>query len=207
MIFQGAEALPLALVGLDKDLLDTVGSRIVAIFDPRANGEICGVPVIGGDDAWPAYKVSHPSVKPLIAIDLPRLRRKLSAHYGAEDCATFIAADAKVSRHAIIGTGVVIQRGVYVSADVELADAVRINVGAQIHHDCRLSSFVTVAPGALLMGSVRVGRDAYIGAGAVVRQGLTIGEGAVVGAGAVVTRPVAAGVTVVGAPAKPIARA
>lgn len=47
----------------------------------------------------------------------------------------------------------------------------------------------------------------WVGAGAVLRQGkpgkpLVIGKGAVVGMGAVVTKDVAAGVTVVGNPAR-----
>lgn len=190
------------MVGLDKDLLDTLGSRVVAIFDARVRDAVLGVPVIGGDDAWVAFNSSHPDVRPLMAIDPPRLRRKLTDQYGADDVVSFIAPGADVSRHALLGKGVIIQRGVFVSADARLGDGVRINVGAQIHHDCVLGSFVTVAPGALLMGSVKVAADVYIGAGAVVLQGLAIGEGATVGAGAVVTRSVSAGETVVGCPAK-----
>lgn len=191
------------MVGLDKDLLDTLGSRVVAIFDARVRGTVLGVSVIGGDDAWPVFKSTRTDVRPLMALDPPRLRRKLTDHYGRDDVVSFVAPGADVSRHATFGKGVVIQRNGFVSADARLGDGVRINVGAQIHHDCILGDFVTVAPGALLMGSVKVGADVYIGAGAVVLQGLAIGEGATVGAGAVVTRPVDAGETVVGCPARP----
>jgi len=47
-----------------------------------------------------------------------------------------------------------------------------------------------------------VKRGASIGSGATILCGVTIGERAVVGAGALVTRDVAAGVTVVGNPAR-----
>lgn len=193
-----------ALVGLDKDLLDSLGVRIVAIFDLKSRGAAYGIPVIGSDDAWPAYKAAHPAVRPLMAIDPPLLRRKLTAHYGRDDVVSFVAPSAEVSHHVVFGKGVVIQRRVYVSADVRLAEGVRINVGTQIHHDCELGSFTTVAPGALLMGSVKVGADVYIGAGAVILQGLTIADGATIGAGAVVTRAVNANETVAGCPAKPL---
>jgi serine acetyltransferase len=46
--------------------------------------------------------------------------------------------------------------------------------------------------------------EVYIGAGAIVLQNRRIGRGATVGAGAVVTADVAAGVTVVGIPARPL---
>ena len=49
---------------------------------------------------------------------------------------------------------------------------------------------------------VTIGADVWIGAGAIVLPGVSIGEGAIVGAGAVVTRDVAAGITVIGNPAR-----
>lgn len=52
---------------------------------------------------------------------------------------------------------------------------------------------------------VRVGRNTWIGGGAILLPGVTIGDDAIVGAGAVVTRDVAAGATVAGNPARPIA--
>ena len=60
-------------------------------------------------------------------------------------------------------------------------------------------------PGANVSGAVTLGDRVLIGSGATVLQGLRIGDDAVVGAGAVVTRDVAAGVTVVGVPAAPLA--
>lgn len=195
-------ALKFAVVGVDKDLLDALGDRAVAVFDPGHRGAVLGIPVIGGDDAWAAYKAAHGDVRPLMAIDPPVLRRKLTAHYGESDVASYIDSWAIVSAHARLGHGVVAQRLAVVSADVALGDGVRINAGAQIHHDCKLGDFTTVAPGALLMGSVTVGSEVYIGAGAVILQGLSVGHGATIGAGAVVTKSVPAGATVVGVPAR-----
>jgi bifunctional UDP-N-acetylglucosamine pyrophosphorylase/glucosamine-1-phosphate N-acetyltransferase len=50
-----------------------------------------------------------------------------------------------------------------------------------------------------------IGAGAFIGSGSILVAPVSVGEGAVTGAGSVVTRDVAAGVTVVGIPAKPLA--
>ena len=52
--------------------------------------------------------------------------------------------------------------------------------------------------------SVAIGRNVWIGAGAMILPGVTVGDDAIIGAGSVVTRDVPAGVTVAGAPARPI---
>jgi maltose O-acetyltransferase len=49
---------------------------------------------------------------------------------------------------------------------------------------------------------VTIGSNVWIGGGAVILPGVTIGDDAIVGAGSIVTRDVAAGVTVVGNPAR-----
>lgn len=49
---------------------------------------------------------------------------------------------------------------------------------------------------------VVIGEHVWIGGGAIILPGVTIGDGAVIGAGSVVTRDVAAGMTVVGNPAR-----
>ena len=65
-----------------------------------------------------------------------------------------------------------------------------------------LGEHVHVAPGAMLGGGVRVGPLAHIGLCATVRDHVNIGPGATLGMGAVVVRDVAAGVTVMGVPAR-----
>lgn len=115
---------------------------------------------------------------------------------------TVVHPMAIVSPSAELGTGSFVAMGAMVGTGACIGRGAIVNTGAVIDHESSLGENVHLATGARLAGGVDVGRDVLIGAGAVVRQGLSIGDGAVIGAGAVVIRPVAAGQTVVGNPAR-----
>lgn len=51
---------------------------------------------------------------------------------------------------------------------------------------------------------ISIGSNVWIGGGVLILPGVTVGDDAILGAGAVVTRDVAAGITVVGNPARPV---
>jgi sugar O-acyltransferase (sialic acid O-acetyltransferase NeuD family) len=194
-----------AMVSLDKDLLDAVLSDvrfdIVGIFDARSETAF-GVPSLGPDSNWDVWLPTAPDVGLIFAIDVPGVRRTLAAKYGLELGVTVVVDGAYVSARAEIGHASIVQRGAFVSADAVLGEAVKVNVQAAIHHDVRVGAYSTVAPGARLLGSVEIGDDVYIGTGAVVLPRKRIGARAVIGAGAVVTRDVAEDEVVVGVPGR-----
>jgi acyl-[acyl carrier protein]--UDP-N-acetylglucosamine O-acyltransferase len=101
----------------------------------------------------------------------------------------FVTIDSGVNRRTVVGRNCLVMAHVHIGHDVVIGD--RVNV----------------APGAVICGCVTVGSDVKIGVNSCIRQHVTIGDGAVVGMGAVVVEDVAAGVTVVGNPARPIVRA
>lgn len=115
------------------------------------------------------------------------------------------------SRWVTFGTGVVICAGSILTTNIIVGDHVQINVDCSISHDVHLGDYATLAPGVHVSGFVTIGKRVQIGTGAAIINGtpaapLTIGDDVVVGAGACVTRSVEAGLTVVGVPARPIAR-
>lgn len=86
-----------------------------------------------------------------------------------------------------------------------IEDLVKSDDHVHIAHNCRIGHGTLLTACVELSGSVFIGKGAWLGPNSSVMQGIHIGEGATVGLGAVVTRNVAAGDTVAGNPAMPIA--
>jgi len=104
-------------------------------------------------------------------------------------------------------TGVEIHPGAKIGERVFFDHAMGVVVGetAEIGDGCTIYHGVTLGGTSLYKGAKRhptIGRDVIIGAGAQVLGGFTVGDGAKVGSNAVVTKPVPAGATAVGNPAR-----
>lgn len=170
--------------------------------DPGALGRsVLGLPVLGSTAALAA--VEHDAVVLAIGDNLVRWRlwRKLLG-LGAV-FASAVHPDAIVGLDAHLGSGVVVCAGAVVGTGAWIGDCAILNTGCGVDHHGQIGACAHVAPGAHLGGSVRVGYGALVGMGAAVLPGCAIGDWAVVGAGSVVVGHVAAGATVVGAPARP----
>jgi sugar O-acyltransferase (sialic acid O-acetyltransferase NeuD family) len=150
----------------------------------------------------------------VIAVADPSARMEIALRCESADIPFFSAR----SEHVVemddveIGEGSILSPFVTLTSNIRIGSHFHCNIGSYVEHDCVIGDFVTFAPGVQCNGNVHIGDGAYIGAGAVIKQGrpgepLCIGSGAVIGMGAVVTRPVAAGATVIGNPARDIKRA
>jgi sugar O-acyltransferase (sialic acid O-acetyltransferase NeuD family) len=109
---------------------------------------------------------------------------------------------ADLGPNVSVGAGSCIGSGTIVTTNVTIGEAVLLNIAVTVGHDCRIGAGSVVNPGVAVSGGVVMGAGCLLGAGAVVLENLELGAGATVGAGAVVTKPVAAGTTVVGIPAR-----
>jgi acetyltransferase-like isoleucine patch superfamily enzyme len=105
-----------------------------------------------------------------------------------------VGARCKISSHAFVCEGVVIEDEVFIGHHVCFTND-RLPRACRPDGSPKTDADWQVIP-------TRVCRRASIGSGAVILPGITIGEGAIVAAGAVVTRDVAARAIVAGNPAR-----
>lgn len=118
--------------------------------------------------------------------------------------ATLVHPSAVIGEDVELGEGTVVCAGSILTTNIRLGTGVAIDRSVNVGHDCVIGDFVTLAPGSVLSGNVTLRNEVYMGTNSCTIQGVSIGQATTVGAGAVVTRDIGAGLTAVGAPAKPV---
>jgi serine O-acetyltransferase len=104
-------------------------------------------------------------------------------------------------------TGIEIHPGAVIGSCVFIDHGMGIVIGetAEVGDGCTIYQGVTLGGTSLAKGAKRhptLGRNVVVGAGAKVLGGFTVGDNAAIGSNAVVTKPVPAGATAVGIPAR-----
>ncbi len=197
--------------GHGRVLLETVEQFrpgvLVGVIDSQPKlKDVCGVPVLGGDEMLPKLKklgFTHFVVGVGSAKSCDRRAALyVAARKAGLEALSVIHPAAWISHSAELAAGCQVLAKAVVNTGAKLGGHVLVNCAAVVEHDCVIGAHVHVATGAILCGDVKVGELTHIGAGAVVRQGIRIGARAVVGAGAVVVKDVPDGAVVVGVPAR-----
>ena len=102
--------------------------------------------------------------------------------------------------------GVILCAGVMATVNVVLGAFSMVDMQCTIGHETIIGAGSSIYRSANISGGDCIGKGVLVGTGAQILQYLTIGDHATVGAGAVVTKDVEPMTTVVGIPAKPLAR-
>ena len=200
----GRSVMPVARQQLASKGVDP--GRLVFVDDASTDESINGHRVLAYND-FVNEEASDRFVA--IAISDSQDRERLAATCSADQISAWtVRADNVVVMDDVeIGEGALLSPFVTITSNIRIGRFFHANLYSYVEHDCRIGDYVTFAPGVKCNGNVVIEDHATIGSGAILRQGkpgspLRIGRGAVVGMGAVVTGDVAAGVTVVGNPAR-----
>lgn len=204
--------------GFGREVLDVVE----AVNSDRAMGMQQQYDVLGFvDDGEPdsdklaSYSLEHlgpvsalkdmpTSVQYVIGIGNPQVRATIDATLREDrECPVLIHPAATVAHWIHYGPGTVVCAGARLTNHITLGRHVHVNINATIGHDATLGDYVTVSPLVAISGYADVREQVMLGTSAVINPGVTVGERSILGSGAVATKDIEAGVTAVGAPAKP----
>lgn len=185
----GRETLDVALAG---------GQVVTGFVDERLAGALVrGLPVVAPGDAPPGAGY-------VVGVGDPMVRRRLATLLDERRLVpvTLVHPRAVIGPETTLGPGCVVMAGAHISSSVRIGRHVQVQYNATVGHDAVLEDLVTVLPGANVAGTVHLEADVTVGSNAAVLQNLRVGRATVVGAGAVVTRDLAAGLVVMGVPAR-----
>ncbi|CAK9889408.1 MULTISPECIES: acetyltransferase [Pseudomonas] len=185
-----------------------VDDPVCFIVDGTEDKEVNGCPVY----TYQEYlQIPHARKAVVLAIGSSAARESLAAQCKQDniDVVSVRASNSIILDSVEIGEGAVLCHFTQLTSNIKIGKQFQANIYSYVAHDCVIGDYVTFAPNVSCNGNVHIEDHAYIGTGAVIKQGssaqpLVIGKGAIVGMGAVVTKSVAAGVTVVGNPARPL---
>ena len=144
----------------------------------------------------------------VLAIGLPMPKRTAAEVLLAKGAVfeTIVHPSVVRGSNVQVGVGAVVCPSAILSSDCKIGEFAGINMHATVSHDAEVGTFSQLSSYSDLTGEATVGEGVFLGSHASVLPGVRIGDGAVVGAGAICTLDVPAGCTVVGVPARVVAR-
>lgn len=190
------------------DAWQLIGFTAASATEDQPNHPAPDLPNLGNDASLASRIAAQPEAdRPWLVLGFGASaanRRRAAKRFGhLASWASVIHVTAWVSPSAVVEPGAVVLAGAIVNAGARVGAHTIVNSRAVIEHDVLVGELCHVGPGAVIGGGTRIGAGSSIGLGASVRDHVIIGDGVTVGMGAAVLGDVAAGLTVMGVPARP----
>jgi sugar O-acyltransferase (sialic acid O-acetyltransferase NeuD family) len=189
------------------DIVRALGLSLAGFID---DGVPVGTAVAGSTVVGPgSFLVGRGSTFVVaLGVGINATRERLFARVKASGCAllTAVHPSAVVAPSATLGEGTVVMPGAVVNAEARVGRGAILNTRSVTEHECIVGDFAHLCPGSTLGGQAKLGARSQLGLNASVIHLGDVGDDVVVGAGACVVAPIAHGLTVVGVPARPLAR-
>jgi bifunctional N-acetylglucosamine-1-phosphate-uridyltransferase/glucosamine-1-phosphate-acetyltransferase GlmU-like protein len=116
-----------------------------------------------------------------IAIDhvlMGHLCRRIAEALGARGVAvmSLVHPRASVSKHAVLGEGVLVGAGSVIEAAADVGAHVRVHAGAIVGRGARIGAFCAIDPGCVIGDGARIGAHCWIRPGVSIESRASIGD-------------------------------
>lgn len=198
----GREVLELARIinSRDKNWDD-----FIFLDDEKVGSEANGIKIYSYEEAVGKFR-SNMEVS--MGIGEAAIREKLFSRLDSDrlSVATLIHPDVYIPKNTIIGRGVTIQYGCFISCNVKVEDYVYIQPQVNVGHDdvlkegCMLSGMVNLG------GHVSIGKYTYAGLSSAFKEGVSVGDRAIIGMYSAVYKDIPEEMIAMGNPARVVKR-
>jgi len=174
------------------DVIEQEGQfKIVGIVDKALlfGTDVLGYPVFGNDlDIEKLAKQYSYALVTIGQIKSSEQRVKLFdlAKKSGFILPSIVSPRSYISKHAYIGSGVVIMHDVLINANASIGDNSIINSKALIEHDSIVGEHCHISTNTTINGSVIIEPECFIGSGSVVRESITIKKNSFIKAGSLI---------------------
>jgi sugar O-acyltransferase (sialic acid O-acetyltransferase NeuD family) len=180
--------------------------------DPKMVGRKSSIyDIVSCDRDFAGFAARFPVLGIVLPIGFPKVKRKIFSNVLADIenlvFPNLIHPSVSVKRETLdIGVGNIITAGVRLTTSIKIGNFNLFNLNSTVGHDVVIGDFCVINPVATISGGVTIEDDVLVGTGGNVLQNITLKARSTVGAGALVSKEVPEDTTVVGIPAKPLAR-